>query len=111
MKPNVTLAVIVETTGLLEEDILKWNGLQNKELAAYQPLRLPVDLDYRSIKHLLYYPKKYSTKSKGGAYHTVQRGENLFRLALRYHTTVQELEHLNNIKATELLAGQQLKIH
>ncbi len=111
VKPNVTLAVIVETTGLLEEDILKWNGLQNKELEAYQPLRLPVDLDYRSIKHLLHYPQKYSTKSKGGAYHTVQRGENLFRLALRYHTTVQELEYLNNIKATDLLAGQQLRIH
>jgi len=60
---------------------------------------------------LLRTPQKYSTKSKGGAYHTVQRGENLFRLALRYHTTVQVLEYLNNIKATDLLAGQQLRIH
>lgn len=110
VKPNVTLSMIIETTGLLEDDILKWNGLQDKELAPYQPLRLPVDLDYRPIKHLLYYPKKYATESNNPAIHTVRRGENLFRLAQRYHTTVQVLEGLNNINATDLLAGQQLRV-
>ncbi len=44
-----------------------------------------------------------------GQVHTVQRGENLFRIALRYGTTYQALQQLNGLSdSNRLYAGQQL---
>jgi lysozyme len=45
-------------------------------------------------------------------YHTVQRGENLFRLSLRYDTTVAALQMVNGLGAsTRIYAGQELCIY
>lgn len=42
-------------------------------------------------------------------YHTVLRGENLFRIARRYGTTYQALQRLNNLpNANRILVGQRL---
>ena len=44
-------------------------------------------------------------------WHTVQHGENLFRISLRYGTTVSYLKTLNNLPdANRIYAGQQLCI-
>lgn len=42
-------------------------------------------------------------------YHTVQRGENLYRIALKYGTTVSELQRINKIaNPNRIYAGQRL---
>jgi uncharacterized protein YraI len=42
-------------------------------------------------------------------YHTVQRGENLFRIARQYGTTYQALQRINNLaNANRILVGQRL---
>jgi len=52
-----------------------------------------------------------SSYSSSGSVHVVQRGENLFRIALRYGTTVQALASANNLSSTSLIyAGQRLVI-
>jgi len=44
-------------------------------------------------------------------FHPVQRGDNLFRLALRYGTTVAALQQVNGMAAeTRIYVGQQLCI-
>lgn len=49
--------------------------------------------------------------SSSGSVHVVQRGENLYRIALRYGTTVQALASANNLSNTSLIhAGQRLVI-
>jgi LysM repeat protein len=51
------------------------------------------------------------SSSSSGSVHVVQRGENLFRIALRYGTTVQALASANNLSNTSLIyAGQRLAI-
>jgi len=51
------------------------------------------------------------TPSPGGKTHVVAAGENLFRIALRYGTTVQALAAANNISNVSLIfVGQVLKI-
>lgn len=48
---------------------------------------------------------------EAGATHTVQAGENLFRIALRYGVTVKALVELNGLyNADQIVAGQQLAI-
>lgn len=51
------------------------------------------------------------TAAQGGSTHTVQSGENLFRIALRYNTTVESLSIANGISdPTRIYAGQVLVI-
>jgi LysM repeat protein len=51
------------------------------------------------------------TPAPGGRTHVVARGENLFRISLRYGTTVQALAAANNIANVNLVyAGQVLRI-
>jgi LysM repeat protein len=46
-----------------------------------------------------------------GQIHTIQRGENLFRISLRYGKTVAQLKEFNGIANASLIyAGQQLCI-
>ncbi len=50
-------------------------------------------------------------RAQVGAVHIVQEGENLFRLALRYGTTVEELVSLNKLTdSNSLQVGQRLNI-
>ncbi|MCQ2276330.1 MAG: peptidoglycan DD-metalloendopeptidase family protein [Bacteroidales bacterium] len=44
-------------------------------------------------------------------YHVIQPGESLYRIALKYNTTTQELMRLNNIQnADKIAAGQKIRI-
>lgn len=47
------------------------------------------------------------SSSASGSVHVVQRGENLFRIALRYGTTVQALAQANNLSNTSLIYVDQ----
>lgn len=52
-----------------------------------------------------------SSYSSSGSVHVVQRGENLYRIALHYGTTVQALALANNLSSTSLIyVGQRLAI-
>ena len=52
-----------------------------------------------------------SGSSASGSVHVVQRGENLYRIALHYGTTVQALALANNLASTSLIyVGQRLTI-
>jgi LysM repeat protein len=52
-----------------------------------------------------------SSYSSSGSVHVVQRGENLYRIALQYGTTVQALASANNLSSTSLIyVGQRLAI-
>ncbi|HLF03149.1 MAG TPA: LysM peptidoglycan-binding domain-containing protein [Anaerolineales bacterium] len=42
--------------------------------------------------------------------HVVQRGDNLFRIGLKYGVTVQALQAANNLPGTKIYAGQRLII-
>lgn len=42
--------------------------------------------------------------------HNIISGETLYRIALRYHISVGELEQINGIKAANIRAGQKIKI-
>ena len=42
--------------------------------------------------------------------HTVKKGETLFAIAKRYHTTVEKIKRANNLKSDSLKIGQKLKI-
>lgn len=56
-------------------------------------------------------PKKEQEPPKAAAYHVVSKGETLYRIALRYNMTVEEVRRLNNLKPDQpILPGQKLLV-
>jgi anti-anti-sigma factor len=56
-------------------------------------------------------PPRSPAKPGGTRFHTVAKGENLFRIALRYNLSVEELRRLNNLKPDQSLrVGQKLNV-
>ena len=59
-------------------------------------------------------PKPVQTKPQKPAsqtvYHTVKSGENLFRIAQKYHTTVDKIKKDNNLKNDNITVGKRLVI-
>ncbi|MDE6074469.1 MAG: LysM peptidoglycan-binding domain-containing protein, partial [Muribaculaceae bacterium] len=49
-------------------------------------------------------------KAAGAQTITVQKGDNLYKLAKRYGTTVDKLRSLNGMKNDNLQAGQKLRV-
>ena len=56
-------------------------------------------------------PEKEKAPPAPPAYHIVSRGETLYRIALLYNMTVEELRRLNDLKSDQpLLVGQRLRV-
>ncbi len=55
-------------------------------------------------------PETGQARTPAGEYHTVQAGENLYRISLRYGMTVDELKKMNNLTTDEIHVGQRLAI-
>jgi anti-sigma B factor antagonist len=56
-------------------------------------------------------PRKEQEPPKSAAYHVVTKGETLYRIALRYKMSVEDLRRLNNLKPGQpLLSGQKLLV-
>ncbi|MEL7362190.1 MAG: LysM peptidoglycan-binding domain-containing protein [Bacteroidota bacterium] len=49
-------------------------------------------------------------EAPAATYHTVRRGDTLFRVAQRYGTTVAEIRRLNNLRSTTIAIGQRLRV-
>ena len=57
-----------------------------------------------------YSSNPYPSSSSGGTTHTVATGENLYRISLRYGTTVRAIQEANGLNSDTIYAGQSLII-
>ncbi|HEY9152353.1 MAG TPA: LysM peptidoglycan-binding domain-containing protein [Anaerolineales bacterium] len=56
-------------------------------------------------------PVKVSTAQPNGAvYHVVQYGQTLWSIAIAYHTTVRQIQTLNNLSSIVIIDGQKLLV-
>jgi serine/threonine protein phosphatase PrpC/LysM repeat protein len=55
-------------------------------------------------------PKKEENKSSKGGTHVVKSGDNLGKIAEKYHVKIDALKKANNIKDDQINIGQELKI-
>lgn len=77
-------------------EIKKANNLKNNKLQVGMKLEIPQKND------------KIIKKSDTTEYHTVKKGENLFRIAKKYNISVEELKRLNGLNSNKLSTGQKL---
>lgn len=86
---------IVETTGQ-NENASSERAEVSKNAAASKPETVGPD------------GTKY--KVSESEYHTVQKGQTFYRIALIYGLTVDELKQLNNLSSTTIAVGQKLRV-
>ena len=78
------------------DDIKKLNNLTSNSLSIGQKLTI------KSIP---------STIVDTNTYYTVQKGDSLYSIALKYNMTVNELKKLNNLTSNILSVGQKLRVN
>lgn len=77
------------------------NRMNKNTVYIGQKLRVPSSVaSHNSIDQA---PTRYQV-------HRIQRGDNLYSLARRYHTSLSEIMKLNNIKKKTIYIGQKLKV-
>ncbi|GAB4419661.1 MAG: hypothetical protein Kow00106_15940 [Anaerolineae bacterium] len=92
---NTTVAVLAQLNGLVNPNLI-YAGQQLRVPGVAQPVPTPIP------------PTQVPTQPTT---HVVQAGENLFRIALRYGVTVDQLARYNGIYNPNLIfAGQVLRI-
>jgi LysM repeat protein len=81
------------------------NGLSSAKLAPGQTLLIGVS-DEEAV------PQEFNSRglTGGPVYHTVQAGETLYRIALRYQISVEQLKRDNGLTSNNINPGQQLRI-
>lgn len=83
------------------------NNLQSNNLTIGKILLIEDTSDQSTIEEC--FGEEYEAPSSNITY-TVQKGDNLYSIANKYNTTVNEIKSLNNLTSNNLSIGQQLRI-
>jgi LysM repeat protein len=85
-----------------------WPGKPATTGEKYPPIEAPVNPNQTNPNPLT--PPVPAVQPAPPGYHTVVQGENLYRISLKYNTSVARLKQLNNLKDDNIRVGQLLKI-
>lgn len=89
------------------DKIKRDNNLQSNNLTIGKILLIDDTSDQSTIEEC--FGEEYEAPSSNITY-TVQKGDNLYSIANKYNTTVNEIKSLNNLTSNNLSIGQQLRI-
>lgn len=114
------LGIIARRYGVSVSGLKKMNHLKSSRIRVGQQLKIrtyvPVSTKSSSKKSETN-SRSYSDEVRnsrdiqdGPNYHVVRKGESLGKIAQKYHTTISNIQQLNNLKGTNIRAGQKLKI-
>jgi LysM repeat protein len=98
-----TLSGIAARHGTTVAALMQANGLRSSLIYAGQRLTIPGGGSSGAVN-------SGSSQSSTGQVYTVQRGDTLFDIAVRYGTTVPAIMQANNLYSSIIYAGQRLAI-
>ena len=107
VKKGQTLSQIANAYRTSVKSIMLTNRLsKNNYILPGQLLKIP-SRTYLTAQNI----KPVISKSKSGTtYYTVRRGDSLWSIARRFHTSANSLKRLNNLHSNLLSIGQRLKV-
>lgn len=95
----------------VEEDIEEETNTESNEDAVGEDTEVKTDeTSNESKKEDKKESKKEESKSTKGGTHVVKSGDNLGKIAEKYHVKIDALKKANNIKDDQINIGQELKI-
>jgi len=100
-----TLYKIATSHGTVVEKVMEWNGLKSYTLSIGQQLKLyPTEVTPTPEPPVVTPPTSESVTYK------VIKGDTLYKIATKYHTTVESLMLWNSLNNYTLSVGQTLKV-
>ncbi len=72
--------------------------------------KLPPAADVHNKPARKYYKKRSRSTRGRYVYHKVRRGDNLYRIARRFGTSVKKIKRLNNLRGNKIKPGKRLKV-
>lgn len=112
VKKGDVLERIARTNGTTVQEIMKANHLASSRLRIGQILKVPRSAP-KSNKSSVETAPKTTESHSSKEYYTMKKGDSLWTIAGKYHTSVDELlrlNHLNEEKARRLKPGDQIII-
>jgi len=97
VKKGETLGGIAEKYRVSVSSIQQLNNISGNKIIAGQELKIPSSTSTTS------------QKLKDG-YHTVENGETLYSIAIKYNTSVQKIKTINNLSTSKIIVGQKLRV-
>ena len=92
--------------GVSSNDIKKWNNLTSDMIYVGQKLAI----NGQSSGNTNQTAKPGTTTNTNASTHTVQRGDSLYQIALKYNVSVNDLKVVNGLTSDLIYVGQTLKI-
>ncbi len=112
VEPGQTYYSISRLYNVSVNDLLAWNRLtQNDKLAVGQSLVIKGDGAVSKSQPASSGSSTVDAKvSEEIVYHTVQKGETMFRISKQYGVSVEQIQTWNQLSGGGVNVGQQLKI-
>ncbi|MCC6544093.1 MAG: C40 family peptidase [Nitrospirae bacterium] len=115
VKKGDTLYKIARSNGVSVKQIKQSNGLRGSDIKPGDFIVVPIREAVKTINQKVSNRKK-ETARKGSdrinnlVTHKVRKGENLYRISMRYGVSVKEVKRLNNLSGSFVKVGQKLKV-
>ena len=93
-----SISSIAKKFGISQRSLRRTNKLRSSKLRIGQRLVLVIP------------PRTVTQPPPGKNVHVVKRGETLFSIAKKYHTSVTKIRIINSLRTTRISIGQRLKI-
>ncbi|MGC8796367.1 LysM peptidoglycan-binding domain-containing protein [Thermodesulfovibrio sp.] len=102
VKKGDSIYKIAEKFNVSVNEIKKANNLKSNKLQIGMKLQIPEKNEKKS--------NSKSINENKPQYHTVKKGETLYRIAKKYNISVDELKRLNSLSSNKLRTGQKLLV-
>lgn len=122
VKSGEHMSTIAKRYGCTVADIKSWNGITSSSVKAGKKLTIYI-YGKKPVEKINTNPvleNKTTNPAENNAntstsgkfkYHTVQKGDSLYKISVKYKTTVKELMRLNNFSAKySLMPGKKIKV-
>ena len=110
VKKGDSLYSIAKKYNVSIDEIIKDNALENTNLKIGQVLKIKIDNDDNYIEEECIGEDFDIPSSNSYIIYKVKNGDNLYSIAKKYNTTINEIKSLNELKSNNLSINQELKI-
>ena len=102
------ISLIAKNNNITVDELKQWNNLDNNVVKVGEKLKIQKATEV--IAEVSKKDTKKKDKYQEQKLYVVQKGDSLFSISQKHHTTVADIKKLNGIKDENLQPGMQLKI-
>jgi membrane-bound lytic murein transglycosylase D len=108
IKKGDNISLIAKNNNVTVDDLKEWNNLDNNVVKVGEKLKIEKTAEV--IAEVSKKDTKKKDKYQEQKLYVVQKGDSLFSISQKHHTTVADIKKLNGIKDENLQPGMKLKI-